>query len=240
MKVKRKYLVLAVLFLILNLVTAGQYAITKIDYLYTVVHPSDASIRYIGSDNSSDGTRVLRVLGDNETDVQVTLRLGDMFSSSMQRTYSAAFGLVNEELYPVNITHINISSSSATYIKIWLHGNRTANANSTVNDPTTVFMWNNNTIVNASNITAWTLAAGDQNSSSMCYNTSNRTNCTIPTPWDFPNTSHVRYSLNNSNAESGVADFVWVQVMIDIPETVDAIGDHTGTIWIHLESEAAD
>ena len=64
-----------------------------------------------------------------------------MYSSNMVRTFSAAFALVNEENYPVNITHINISSANHTYIKIWLHGNRTANANNTVNDPTTVLMW---------------------------------------------------------------------------------------------------
>jgi len=240
MKVKRKYLLLAVLFLILNLITATQYAITKVDYLYTVVHPCNASIRYIGSDNSSDGVRVLRVIGDNVTNVGLQLRLGNMYSSNMRRTFSAAFGLVNEETYPINITHINVSSSNATYMKIWLHGNRTANANSTTNDPTTVLMWNNDTVVNASNITAWTLAAGDENASGMCYNTSNRANTTIPTPWDFPNTSHVRYSTNNSNASSGISDFVWLQITIDIPDTVDSLDDHTGTIWIHLESETGN
>ena len=180
MKVKRKCLILAVVFLILNLVTATQYAITKVDYLYTVVHPSDASIRYIGSDNSSDGQRVLRVTGDNSTSLGLQLRLGDMYSSNMVRTFSAAFALVNEETYPVNITHINISSSNNTYIKIWLHGNRTANANSTTNDPTTVLMWDNDTIVNTSDTTAWTLAAGNGYSSNMSADGTTQ----IATPWD--------------------------------------------------------
>jgi len=233
MKVKKKYLILAVVFLILNLVTATQYAITKVDYLYTVVHPSDASIRYIGSDNSSDGERVLRVTGDNSTSLGLQLRLGDMYSSNMVRTFSAAFALVNEETYPVNITHINISSSNNTYIKIWLHGNRTANANSTTNDPTTVLMWDNDTIVNTSDTTAWTLAAGNGYSSNMSADGTTQ----IATPWD--ETAHVRYSLNNTNATSGVSDFVWFQISIDIPPTVDTVGDHTGTIWIHLESEAS-
>lgn len=226
-------MILAVLFLILNLVTASQYAITKVDYLYTVVHPSDASIRYIGSDNSSDGERVLRVTGDNSTSLGLQLRFGDMYSNNMVRTFSAAFGLVNEETYPVNITHINISSSNATYMKIWLHGNRTANANSTTNDPTTVLMWDNDTTVNASNTTAWTLASGNQGSANMSADGTNQ----ISTPWD--ETSHVRYSLNNTNATSGVSDFVWFQISIEIPETVDLVGAHTGTIWIHLESEAS-
>jgi hypothetical protein len=236
MKVKKRYLILAVLFLFLNMITATQYAVTKVGYSYTIVHPSDASIRYIGSDNASDGVRVLRVAGSNTTNVQVTLHLGDVYSTNMVRTYSAAFGIVNEELYPINITHINISSANFTYMKIWLHGNRTANANSTANDPSTVFMWNNNTIVNATNTTAWILAAGNQNSSDMCYNVSNRTNYSVNTTWD--ETAHVRYSIDNNNAVSSISDFVWVQVTLDIPESVQQIGTMTGTIWIHLESEA--
>lgn len=238
MKVRRRMCIIAVLFLVLNMVIATQYATLKLAYEYGIAHPCDASIRFIGSDNSSDGKRVLRVAGSNVTNVQLKLELGDGYSSGMKKTYTAAFGIVNEETYPLNITHINVSSSNYTYLKIYLHGNRTANANSTVNDPTSVFMWNNNTIVNASNTTAWTLATGDENSTGMCYNTSNRVATTIPTPWD--NTSHVRYSRNNSDAESGISDFVWVQIVIDIPDKVDAIGTHSGMIWIHLESEAGD
>ena len=236
MKVNKKWMILAIMFLLLNMAVATQYAVTKIGYVYTIVHPSDASIRYIGSDNSSDGIRVLRVSGSNVTNIQLVLRLGDIYSSNMKKTFTAAFGLVNEETYPINITYINVSSSNYTYMKIWLHGNRTANANSTLTDPSSVFMWDNNTIVNATNTTAWTLASGDANSSGMCYNVSDRTNCTIPTPWD--ETAHVRYSINNSNASSGVSDFVWVQITVDIPESVESIGAHTGTIWIHLESDA--
>ena len=122
-------------------------------------------------------------------------------------------------------------------MKIWLHGNRTANANSTTNDPTTVFMWDNNTIVNATNTTAWTLAAGNENASDMCYNVSDRPNNSANTTWD--ETAHVRYSLDNNNITSGNADFVWVQISLDIPEIVNEIGTMTGTIWIHLESEAS-
>ncbi|GAJ01338.1 unnamed protein product, partial [marine sediment metagenome] len=69
MKVSKNWLILAVLFIILNMVIATQYATTKIGYEYYIVHPSDANIRYIGSDNSSDSIRVLRVIGSNITNV---------------------------------------------------------------------------------------------------------------------------------------------------------------------------
>lgn len=235
MRVKRWWLILGILMVISTMVVATQYALTKVGYEFTIVHPSDAYMRFIGSDNSSDGIRVLRVAGSNTTNVSLTLRLGDRYSPNSMRAFSAAFGLVNEESYAVNITHINISSLNNSYITIWLHGNRTANANSTTSDPSSVLMYSNETTVNASNTTAWTLAAGDGNSSNMCYNTSDRANCSIRTPWD--NTSHVRYSLNNTNAVVNVSDFVWVQIMVDIPETADFLGEHTGTIWIHFESD---
>ena len=241
MKIKKKLMILAILYLVLNMVIATQYAVTKIGYTYTLVHPCDASIRFIGSDNSSDGVRVLRVAGsppNNDTNIQLTLSLGDVYSSNMEKTFSAAFGIVNEEEYALNITHINVTSANHTYMKIWLHGNRTVNANSTDNDPTTVLMWDNDTMINQSNTTAWTLAAGDANSSGMCYNVSDRANTTITTDWD--ETAHVRYSLNNSDANTTVSDFVWVQIAVIIPDSIEGISAHTGTIWIHLKSDASD
>ena len=228
-------MILGILIVICTMVVATQYAVTRLTYQFTIVHPCDASIRYVGSDNSTDGIRVLRVSGSNTTDVGLVLELGNVYSANMIRTFSAAFGIVNEESYPLNITYINVSSLNTTYLKIWLHGNRTANANSTTNDPSSVYMFNNGTIVNSSNTTAWSLAAGDEDTSGMCYNVTDRTNCTIATGWD--EAAHVRYSTNNSLAVSGYSDFVWVQVSLDIPSSVDTVGVHTGTIWIHYESE---
>ncbi len=236
MKVSRKYMIIAVLFLVLNMITATQYAVVKLGYEYSIVHPCDASIRFIGSDNSSDGIRVLRVAGSNTTNVGLKLELGDVYSTNMVRTFTAAFGIVNEENYSLNITHINVSSNNFTYMKIYLHGDRDANANSTSTDPSSVLMWNNDTMVNTSNTTAWTLASGNDNSSDMCYNVSNRNLYSIDTNWD--ETAHVRYSIDNNNATSAISDFVWVQVTLDIPESVNEIGTMTGTIWVHLESDA--
>ena len=96
-------------------------------------------------------------------------------------------------------------------------------------------MWNNDTCMNLSNTTAWTLAAGNEKPKDMCYNVSDRTNCSINTTWD--EIAHVRYSLNESNAVSNVSDFVWVQVAVDIPDTADGWGYHSGTIWIHFEAD---
>jgi hypothetical protein len=235
MRIDKRLILIGLLLLITTMVLATQYAVTRVTYEYGIVHPSEANIRFIGSDNSSDGIRVLRTDKGNSSNITVTLRLGN-FSTNTKKTYSAAFGIVNEEPYKINITSINITSMNITYLKIWLHGNRTANGESNLTDPTTLYMYCNGTMMfNASNTSMWTLAAGDRNFSSMCYNVSNRTFCTIPTPWD--NTSHVRHSENNSLAQSDVSDYVWVQVQMDIPAYVDAMGPHSGIIWINFQSD---
>ena len=241
MEKNRKIMLIGVLFLILNMAVATQYATTKIGYEYSIVHPSDAEIRFIGSDNTTGG-RVLRVDGTNGTS-SLKLTLGN-WSAGVNKIYSAAFGIVNEEQVSVDIKYINVSAVNYTYLRIWLHGDRDANANSTSNDPTTILMYNNGTVVNASNTTAWTLAPGDGDSSDMCSNVSNRSLYSSNTTWD--NISHVRYSFNDSIAygvgmsgrtASNASDFVWIQIAMDIPNDVDIAGSHTGTIYIHFESD---
>ena len=233
MKVNSKLMIIGVLLLVLNMVIATQYAVTKVAYEYYIRHPSDADIRFIGSDNSTDGKRMLRIAGDNVTNFAIKIYLGNI-SNNQTNYFSAAFGIINEEQLELNITHINISSINYSYMKIWLHGDRDANANNISSDPSTVLMWDNNTMVNTSNTTAWTLAAGNSNTSDMCANVSNRPATTINTPWD--ENAHVRYSLNNTNAESGISDFVWVQIGLEIPGNIDTSGLHSGSIWIHLEA----
>lgn len=230
---------------ICTMVVATQFAVTKLGYDFAIVHPSESDIRFIGSDNTSGG-RVLRVNNGNGTSA-LKLSLGN-WSAGTTKIYTAAFGIVNEEDVPLKIMYVNASSLNSsrnyTYLKIWLHGNRSANANSTTNDPTSVLMFDNNTIVNATNTTAWTLAPGDANTSTMCSNVSNRTNYTIVTPWD--NTSHVRYSVNNTVAYSvgtfnrttnNASDFVWFQIAMDIPDYVNTSGLHSGWIYIHFEAD---
>jgi len=241
MKLKRNLILLAVLLLTSNMLLATQYAVTKIGYEYYLVHPSDSNIRYIGSDNTTGG-RVLRMTGGNTTGV-IKLILGN-WSVGTNKMYSAAFGIVNEEAVALSITHINISSTVGySYMNIWLHGNRTANANSTVNDPTTVLMVSNGSTINATDTNAWTLAPGNDEPYNMCSNVSDRTNCSTNTTWD--STANVRYSLNdtvaygvgmNGRTINNASDYVWVQIGIDIPTNVDTTGIHSGNIWIHYKA----
>jgi hypothetical protein len=219
---------------------ATQFATTKIGYEYSIVHPSNAAIRFIGSDNSStgDGDRILRVDGANSSTAVLKLSFGNL-SSNFNKTYTAAFGIVNEELFAVNITHINISTSDDNYIQIWLHGDIDANANGTGGDSTSVFMYNKGTVVNGSSTTAWTLARGDGDPNTIRYNITDA-GSEITTAWD--DTAHVRYTEDNSDIATSVgingrtinnaSDFVWIQISIDIPD--NPTGSASGTIWIHF------
>ena len=223
MRIDRRLMLLGVMLVVLSMTMATQYVTTKVGYEFDIVHPSNQDIRFIGSDNLTDG-RVLRVSAANASTVSVKLDFGN-WSAGSNNTYTAAFGIVNEELMDVNITHINISTTTGSdYTQIWLHGDRDADATS---DGSGVFMWDGGISKNGSDTTAWQLAAGDQNVSSM-------DGSSTTTPWDT--TKHVRYSTYDTNAVSGTDDYVWVQVAIVIPTSSPSSG--TGWIWIHFESSA--
>lgn len=232
MKAERKLTFIGVMLIVMSMTMATQYATTKVGYQYDIVHPSNADIRFIGSDNSTDG-RVLRVDGANGTTARLTLEFGDWGADS-NKTYTAAFGIVNEEGIDVRIMHINVSNTTGNpdYLQIWLHGDRDKKVAD--DGGTVVFMWDNGTLESSTTSIAWVLAAGDQNTSSM--NADGDTN--LPTNWD--STKNVRYSVNDANnSVNGTSDFVWVQISLNIPENPAAGGAQTGKIWIHFEADAS-
>ena len=69
MRLDRRLTLIGIMIIVLSVTMATQYATTKVGYSYSIVHPSNADIRFIGADNSSDGTMVLRV--DGATTLQV-------------------------------------------------------------------------------------------------------------------------------------------------------------------------
>ena len=226
MRIDRRLLLIGVMLVVLSMTMATQYATTKIGYTYDIMHPSDADIRFIGSDVSANGTRVLWA-ENNGTTARLKLNFGNL-TANQNKTYTAAFGIVNEEQYALNITHINVSTTT-DYLQIWLHGDRDQKVAS---DSSNVSMWNKGTSKSSSSTTAWQLAAGNQDSTNMCGGEAGATQ--ITTPWD--STAHVRYSANNANnSVSAQSDFVWVQVSLDIPESPAETGE-TGSIFIHFEA----
>jgi hypothetical protein len=230
MRIDRRLVLIGVMVIVLSMTMATQYATTKIGYSYAIVHPSDADIRFIGSDNSSDQIRVLRVENNaSATARYLKIELGNI-SVNTNKTYTAAFGIVNEESYNITITHINVSASDgADYMQIWLHGDRDARAD--VDAGTSVLVWNKISVGYDATSSVWGLAAGDQNSSSM-----DGTSAT--TSWD--DTAGVRYSTYETPAVNNTDDYVWVQISLDVPQNADTSDSFTGTIYVHTRATTHD
>jgi len=227
MKIDRRLTLLGVMLIVLSMTLATQYATTKITFSYGIVHPSNADIRFIGSDNSSDDIKVLRVSNNATTSQYLTISLGDWSPNSI-KNYSAAFGIVNEEKFAINITHVNISGTGASYVSVWLHGNRSKEINDEISSAKVRVVNGGTDVLGSSSNCAWKLAAGNDN-----YVNMNGTS--VLTPWD--ENAHVRYnSTTNVYAINGSRDFVWVQVSINLPSNADTSTTPTGQIWIHFKA----
>lgn len=219
---------------VLSMTMATQYATTKIGFAYSIVHPSNADIRFIASDNSSDGYRVLRVddPATNDTAAIVKLVFGN-WSANQNKTYTAAFCIVNEERFAINITHINCTEPALVdYLQIWLHGNRSLPAD-TEDATAVVFAWNHGQTYGFDDGSCmWQLAAGNGDPTNMNDGkTHSITNYWTPES----SVEHVRYSMTDYNAINGTADYVWIQISINIPADA-SIQDVTGSIWIHFKA----
>lgn len=225
--------------IVLSMTMATQYATTKVSYTFGIVHPSNADIRFVGSDNSSaDGKRVLRVLNNASGSQYVTISLGDWMPNSV-KNYTAAFAIVNEEGFAVNISFVNVTgdAASADYIDIWLHGNRTVQAA----EETGVYADQDNRVQvvkggvsqHTSLNCAWKLGAGDGNLEYM-----NGTGAkSIRTRWEAasPGGMDVRYNqTTNEFAKNNSRDWVWVQISLNIPSDAPGPATVAGQIWFHF------
>jgi len=246
MRIDRRLTLLGVMLVILSTVMATQYATTKIGFSYGIVNPSMADIRFVGSDNSSDGIRLIRCASSNDTGL-ISINFGN-FSAWTNKTYTAAFAIVNEEPFAINITDINVTMISPAnqpdYLQIWLHSDGDKDI---TQDSTYAFMWNNGTKIGDDSPTRWILGPGDQNYYTMQSNVSDALTVINP-KWDdtaklYNVTPEIDPAVNGSTTAwnrlvNFSSDYVWVQISLNIPKTVDAtsIAQHYGTIWISFEA----
>jgi hypothetical protein len=229
MRIDRRLVLIGVILVVLSMTMATQYATTKVNYSFAIVHPSNADIRFIGSDNSSDGTRVLRITNNNSGTQVMTINLGNWAPNQM-KNYTAVFGIVNEEKFKVNITYMNVSGVNASYMSIYLHGDRTQDYLGTDN-ASIVKAIDNGSSLYGPNSVVWTLGAGDGDANTMNGNAGGGS---INTPWD--STANVRYnSTDTTFAANETADFVWVGVCLNLPSTAGT-STATGTIYIYFKS----
>lgn len=215
---RKKLLIVGVALVAISAVAATQYARAELSYTYNINHPSNGFIRFVGGDNATDGMRVLRADGNNET---LELDFGDM-TAGVNKTYTAAFAIVNEENFSVDITDVEVTTGDADYMQIWLHGDPGDKAE---DDATSVFLWNKGTDVDG-DTTAWTLAAGNSQPADM-------DGTTIATSWD--STAEVRYTEDTTPASDGNDDYVWIQISLDVPSDAD-LNPHTGTITFDFQA----
>ncbi len=229
MKIDRRLTLLGVMLVVFSMTMATQYASTRMTFSFGIVHPSNADIRFIASDNSSaDAKHVIRV-NDNSSNTAkyLELSLGDWFPNSM-KNYTAAFGIVNEEQFAVYITNITVAGTNADYIDIWLHGNRTSQAST---DTGSVHAVDGGASSFTRDNKIWQLAAGNGYPSNMSADGTTQLN----TVWD--DTTGMRYSYNNVNfSVNGTADFVWVEVSINIPSDADVSQSGSGTVYVNFKA----
>jgi hypothetical protein len=232
-QMRKKLLLVGILAVTLSTISATQYVRADLGFSYEIVHPSDADIRYIGSDNAGDGLRVLRGNDRNGTygnSNSVELYFGE-WAENITKVYTAAFAIVNEEQFAVNITNVKVTMGSGVdYMKIYLHTHGDKDASGQFDGPypgNSTLVWNKTDVTH----TAWTLQAGNQQS----HNAKNSIGGLFTTEED--NTSDVRVAsiANQSQIAGDLADFVWVQIVLEIPSNAPQV-DYRGTIEFTFES----
>ena len=231
MRIDRRLVLIGVMVVVLSMTMATQYATTKISYSYGIVHPSNADVRFIGSDNSSDDAkRCLRVTTNASTSRFLTLELGDWFPNS-QKNYTAAFGIINEENFNITITHVNVSDeATSAYLDIWVHGDRDADYSG--DSSSSVLLVNDGAAQYTASSSAWVLAAGDGTTNTMSADGSTQ----LTTEWDH--TSGIQYSVNDANnSVNETSDFVWFGVSLDIPSNAPDAAAASGTIYVHFKAD---
>ena len=225
----RRLVLIGVILIVLSMTMATQYANIKATYSFNIVHPSNADIRFIASDNSStDGVRCLRVVNNVTGAHYVTLDLGSWMPNS-DINYTAAFALVNEQGQYVNLTYVNMSGTNATYLDMWVHGDRDVDA---PDDGTSVKIVNDGVALFSASDTVWTFAPGDGDIGTI--NADGSTN--LVNIWD--DSAYVwYYDYEGNNSENKTSDFVWVQISLDIASDAAISGSvSTGTIEFHFRA----
>ena len=207
MDVRKKVLLVGIAIAMLSAAIATQYARVSIAYEYGI-SATDGAIRFIARDFAPDGKYVLQ--NDSNT---LKLVLGK-FTPGTNKTYTAAFGIVNEENFSIYLYNISVTGSGAQYMKIWLHKNPNISAE---DDDNKTLVWDgeHGGYTNFNNITFY---AGNNDPSDA-----NSSNGEILTPLS----DGIRYNTTSGTIGSD-NDYWWVQITLDIPQGVS--GTYNGNI----------
>ncbi len=214
---RKKLLLVAVAMVAVSAVVATQYARATIGYEYGV-SATDGAIRFIARDKAPDGNYVLQ--NDSYT---LKLKLGT-FTPGTNKTYTAAFGIVNEESFNISLTNVTVDGAGASNVKIWLHKDPNATIDT---DGTAVLVWNGTDV----SFTPVTFDAGDNSATDASSDAG-----TINTPVaSNSGVTNVRYNTTSGTIGDN-NDYWWVQISIDIPAgTANGIYND-GSIYFEFSS----
>ena len=193
---QKKASLLVIGLLMVSAVAATQYAGADVEYSFGVTG-SDSGIRFVGHDLGVDA--IYRLRADNTNGDNIRLELGD-WGRGQSVTYTGAFGIVNENIYGINITSVSVTGAGNVHLYLWLHDNANTKATS---DPNAKLVFNDG---NGPQTFYWPLAAGNGDASDANN---------IATPTD--STSNTRVLASDDNAVA--SDHVCVQIKLEITQT---------------------
>lgn len=219
MDIRKRLLPILALIVAISTVAATQYATSDVDYSFSIVSGTEANVRFIGHDQGQDDVLVLRADDDNGANMR--LDLGD-FSRDQTSWYTAAFGIVNEEMLNINLTGIDVTGSGANYLYIYLHNNSNTKAEL---DSGGLLIWDGSS---GAESFRWELESGDNDATDMQGQSG-----MLSTPMDTE--AHVR-ALTDPGDDDNAAntDHVWVQIKLIIPAGAST-GSYSGTITFDFE-----
>jgi hypothetical protein len=250
-KIYKGMLGLLAVLIALSVINATQFARVGAAYGYSV-GVQGAYIQFMACDRVANKSTATPVLTSDGVDFAIDL---GTWAGRTNKTYTAAFALVNCEVYSVRLYSVNVTnptvSTDADNIYIWVHARRTSlcsyaqhNIPSTDSrvDTDKVLMWdgaNGHPFGNS-----WTLAAGyGYGATAACQYDNDTTDGIGPDDatfsgfnvWTWDSTPLGSNDALDSAGSTANANFVWVEITIVVPEG-ESSGSHGGIIQFQFES----
>ena len=251
-KIYKGVLGLLAVLVVLSVINATQFARVGAAYSYTVSNMG-ADVHFITCDgNPVDNTKPLLVSSANAS---YSISLGT-WCPGTNKTFTAAFGIVNEEDYPITLVGVNVEGTGIVNMHIFAHSNKgkTCTIDKIVTDDASkretnadaanqiAALWNGTLGASAKASGTWVLGAGDDNGATYDDNPAagNNYNATWQgagiNAWKYDKVDDWGMSAGQT-ATNGTSDYVWIEICLQIPPgTVSSETAYTGTISFMFEA----
>ena len=247
-KIYKGVLGLLAVLVVLSVINATQFARVGAAYSYTVSNYG-AYVHFLTRDGDPiDSSKPVLTSSGNTS---YSLSLG-IWCPGTNKTYTAAFAIVNEEDYAVTLVGVNVEGTGIDYVYIYAHknANKTCTADKIVTDVAanretvageSALLWNGSAGKGSG---TWVLAKGDGNTATYDHDGDaaapyyNATwNADNINAWHYDKILDWGYTDSNQPATNGTSDYVWIEICLQIPSTVTSSETaYTGTISFMFES----